>query len=173
MAFFTMAQRDGTIDKNIKMSEKEFERALLGMVQDSNAWERHRMKHKDAEIVPKFTEESDFDKKVRGNKPQQAEPIQYDQNTKHFTAGCNCGETFEINPRNFEVTEFNPMNKMKEMESYRRDDDAKSGGRTNSYGVNVANQGGSNAYGMNNVPRQKSGGRNNAYGINVSGGYQR
>jgi hypothetical protein len=176
MAFFTLAQQDGTIDKNIKMSEKEFELALLGMLQDSNAWARHQATHNgNHSIIPRFAEESEFDKKVNsahGKKSQmQQEIVQYNLETKHFTAGCSCGQTFDINPRNFEVQEFNPMSKMKEQESYRKDDD-RSSGRRNAYGMNVGNNSTSNSYGMNNVPKQQSGSKRSSYQMNVSGGYQ-
>ena len=66
MTFFSEAKEDGFIDKKLEMSEQEFEMMLRGMLEDSNLWQLHKNKHKDANIIPVFNEEmSDFEEKVK------------------------------------------------------------------------------------------------------------
>jgi hypothetical protein len=87
MTFFTEAKNDGTIDKRMEMSEKEFEMMLRGMLEDSNTWHMHKNKHKDAHVTPIFQEDvSGFEQQVRKHSQKQEEPniIQYDMHSKKF-----------------------------------------------------------------------------------------
>lgn len=123
MAFFTEAKLDGTIDRKMEMSEQEFEMMLRGMLEDSNAWQMHRNKHKNAHIAPIFREDiSEFEQKVAKHSKKQEEPsiIQYDMHSKKFMAGCNCGEKFSIDIKSDTVEHVDPSLKMKEFNNYDR-----------------------------------------------------
>ena len=123
MTFFNQAMNDGTIDRRMEMSEKEFEMMLRGMVQDSSVWSLHQAKHHDARIVPIFQEDaSAFEQKVNANskKPEDAHIIQYDMHSKKFVAGCQCGAKFEIDVKNDKVEQADPSLKLKELSNYDR-----------------------------------------------------
>jgi len=123
MAFFTEAKLDGTIDRKMEMSEHEFELMLRGMLEDSNAWQMHAKKHKDANIAPIFREDiSVFEQQVQKHSKKHEEPsiIQYDMHSKKFVAGCQCGEKFSIDIKNDTVEHVDPSLKMKEFNNYDR-----------------------------------------------------
>jgi hypothetical protein len=137
MTFFSEAQADGTIDHRIAMSQQEFEMMLRGMLEDSNAWELHKRKHKDARMAPIFKEEelSEFEQHVnknskhKQNKFEEPSIIQYDSHTKMFTAGCNCGERFRIDVKNDKVEQEDHNVKMKELDQYKKNQGNDSYGR--------------------------------------------
>lgn len=137
MTFFSEAKADGTIDHRIEMSQQEFEMMLRGMVEDSNVWELHKRKHRDARIVPIFKEDelSEFEQHVnknskhKENKPEGPNIIQYDSQTKMFTAGCNCGERFHIDVKNDKVEQEDHSVKMKELDAYKKNQSTDSYGR--------------------------------------------
>jgi hypothetical protein len=123
MTFFHQAMDDGTLDRRMEMSEKEFEMMLRGMIQDSNVWSLHQARHHDAKIVPIFQEDAtEFEQKIHNNSKKQEEPsvIQYDMHSKKFTLGCQCGAKFEIDVKNDKVEQADPSLKMKEMPNYDR-----------------------------------------------------
>jgi len=125
MTFFSEAKEDGFIDKKLEMSEQEFEMMLQGMLEDSNVWQLHKNKHKDANIIPVFNEEmSDFEEKVKKNNKskdiEEPQLMQYDSHSKKFQASCNCGEKFEIDVKNDKVESLDPSLKMKEFNNYDR-----------------------------------------------------
>jgi len=163
MAFFTQAIRDGTLDKNLKMSEEELRNAIIARVLESNAWERHRMQHKDAKIST-ISEDGGFSQieKISGKKQEEEPAISYDSHTKSFVAGCNCGkERFVFNIKDDTVESEHATIKIKEMDSYKRRDDTE---KDNPYGKNSGN-----GIGYNNSSYGDSG---NNYRNNPSSSYR-
>ncbi len=117
MTFFHEAKADGTIDD--KITHKELEMAMLGMLVDSSVWQRHQEKHRDAKPVKiEPEEESRFEKKTGIKEDPQF--FNYDSLTKHFTAGCQCGQRFDIDIKNDSVSELDTGLKLKDIGGYDR-----------------------------------------------------
>jgi hypothetical protein len=153
MTFFTEAQDDGYIDKKIEMSQQEFEMMLRGMLADSNVWEMHKNKHKDAHIAPIFRENaSEFEQQVQKHSKKQEEQsiIQYDMHSKKFVAGCQCGAKFEIDVKNDKVEQADPSLKLKEMSNYDR------GGNRQEQQYGGAQSEGNNTYNMEPKQMQRN-----------------
>ncbi len=141
MTFFTDAKADGHINDRIDMSEQELKMMLLGMIEDSGAWNLHKNKHKDAHIAPLFKEDlSEFEAQVNKHSTSHAkfeEPqvIQYDAKRKMFKGACNCGAEFEIDIKNDRVQESSdPSLKMKELNPYNKNQGKDEYGRESSEG---------------------------------------
>jgi hypothetical protein len=165
MTFFSEVRNDKHIDEKIDMSKKEFEMMVLGMIEDSNAWERHKAKHHDAKIVPAFKEDmSGFEEKVEkhSKKSEEQSVVQYNNQIKMNTAQCNCGAKFEIDVKNDKVEEINPNLKMKEFNNYGRNNEDNS--KNSEYGRSENN---SDNPSYNNGPKRQS---NPSYSSNSESG---
>ena len=126
MAFYTQAIRDGTIDRNLEMSEEEMRNTILARITESNAFERHNMQmhpNKDAKIST-IEEEGGFSKmeKSVGKRHEEDMPaITYNANTKNFVVSCNCGkEKFVFDIKNDTVEIESTVVHMKEMDPYKK-----------------------------------------------------
>jgi hypothetical protein len=163
MAFFTQAKRDGTIDKRLKMSDEELKREMILKVLNSNAFDRHKMQHKDAQLST-VAQEGGFSQieKSSGKMHEDEPAIMYDSNTKNFVLGCSCGkEKFIFDIKKDTVESESTNIRMKEMDPYKKNDDRENG---NSYGRNSGNNAG-----YNNSSQNYSSG--NSYRNNPSSNY--
>jgi len=131
MAFFSDSERDKNIETTTLMSDKELKNAILARIMESNAWEMHKNRHKDAKLstIENDQELSEFEKNVINNpekRPDRREEgpiINYDSATHKFTASCNCGkEKFVFDMKDDSVHATGPDIKMKELDPYRKND---------------------------------------------------
>jgi len=151
--------RDKSIDEKALTSEEEFKRMIIGRVLESNAWEVHRMRHKDAQVST-VAQEGGFSRieKSAGKKHEDEPAITYDSNTKNFVIGCNCGkEKFVFDTRTDKVESESTNIRMKEMDPYKRKDNNEN---NNFYGRTQRNYG-------------KVSEQNQAYGSRPQNGYDR
>ena len=90
---------------------------MLSMISNSVAWEKHMSRHKDAKLVRLDSEETPSMEK-KSQRTEEAQFFNYDSLTKHFTAGCQCGQRFDIDLKNDKVESVDPSLKAREISSY-------------------------------------------------------
>ncbi len=147
---FSIIREDGSLDDTLDLSSEE--ERVKKIFEQSKAWQKHQETHKGASIA-------DFEPEQVSHMELKIEPVtdthtlQYDMNKKALFVGCNCGETFEINPRTEEVKDIGKMKKFEELNnSYKKDDDQGYGRSETNYNLGAMPQG-NPSYGSNSRPR--------------------
>jgi hypothetical protein len=164
MTFFTQAKEDRTIETRTLMSERELKNAIIARIMESNAWEMHKNRHKDAELSPigEDKELSEFEKRVIKNPEKHHEDgpkINYNSGSKTFSVSCNCGkEKFIFDMKSDSVRSEDPNLKMKELDPYRKNNNSEQ-----QYGREKDRSDNDNNY-NNNPARQPSLSYNNSSG---------